>query len=85
MSTDLSGLQTAVAADTAVTTSAVVLLRQLSDMLKENADDPEAINALADELKANVAELSDAVVANTPQEPSPPVTPVEPEPPVTEP
>jgi len=57
-----------------VTQSAIQLLENLSTRLREEANNPAAINALADELDANGAALAAAVVANTPSEgePTPP-------------
>lgn len=49
--------------------SAVSLLDSLSALLRENAGDPAAINALADELDASGSALAEAVVRNTPAAP----------------
>lgn len=46
--------------------SAIVLLGRLSDLLKQNAADPVAINALADDLQAKKTALAASIVANTP-------------------
>lgn len=66
MATDLSALTAAVAHDTEVDASAITLLNQLSQMLKDAATDPAAVQAIADALAANAQALADAVVANTP-------------------
>lgn len=52
--------------------SAIVLLNQLSELIRQNATDPAALAALADQLNTNSEALAAAVVANTPQEPPPP-------------
>lgn len=66
MPVDLTRLTAAVEKDKTVEQSAITLLGQLSALLRANADDPTAINALADQLDAQSSALSDAVVANTP-------------------
>ena len=50
--------------------AAVVLLGELSQLLRDNAADPAAITALADQLDAKGTALAAAVVANTPADPS---------------
>ena len=52
--------------------SAVVLLDTIAAKLRELANDPAAIAALADELDASGSALAAAVVRNTPAEGSPP-------------
>jgi replication-associated recombination protein RarA len=66
---DLSALQTAVEATTTVEQSAIELLGQLAQMLRDAATDPAAIQALATQLDTKKAELADAVTANTPAAP----------------
>lgn len=66
---DLSALQTAVEATTTVEQSAIELLGQLAQMLRDAATDPAAIQALATQLDSKKAELADAVVQNTPVAP----------------
>jgi hypothetical protein len=73
MATDLTALTAAVAADTDVDNSAIILLNQLSQMLKDAATDPQAIADIAAALDANSAALAAAVVANTPAAPPEPV------------
>ena len=70
---DLSTIQTEVAANTNAIQSAITLLTQLSDLLHAAANDPAQVRAIADQLKANSQSLADAVVANTPSAPTPPV------------
>jgi hypothetical protein len=75
MATDLSALTSAVAEDTAVDNSAIVLLNNLSAMLEDAKTDPIAIAEIAASLKDNAAALAAAVVANTPAAVEPPVEP----------
>lgn len=63
---DLTRLQADVEADTNAVNSATLLLGQLAQEIRDNADDPEALAALAEQLEANTASLSAAVTANTP-------------------
>lgn len=66
MPTDLSRLEAAVARDRTVNESAITLLADLAQRLRDAANDPAAINALADALEANQDALAAAVSANTP-------------------
>lgn len=65
---DLTQLQAAVAAETTVNESAVALLGQLAQLIRDAAGDPAALAALADSIEQNTQSLSDAVTANTPPE-----------------
>lgn len=65
---DLSALKDAVTNQSTVIQSAVTLLGQLADELRNAADDPAAVQALADELSQNTDALAQAVAANTPAE-----------------
>jgi len=56
--------------------SAVELLATLSNQIEELKNDPVALQALADQLDANSKKLADAVVANTPVNPTPPTPPI---------
>jgi hypothetical protein len=67
----LSELKAQVDANVALEQSAVTLITGLSAQLKEIADDPAAIQALADELSSEATALSAAIVANTPAAPAP--------------
>ncbi len=51
---------------TTVETSATTLLSTLSGLLRDNANSPTAILALADKIDATTTDLAAAVVANTP-------------------
>ena len=54
------------AAQTTVVESVIALLTQLGDRMREAADNPAEINAIADEMAARSDALAAAVVANTP-------------------
>lgn len=72
---DLSALQAEITENGDVVDSAVTLLTSLSQQLRDAlaADDPAALQALADELDANTTALAEAVAANTTptEEPAP--------------
>ena len=70
MPTDLSELTAKVEANKTVSGSAIALLRGLKQALDDAGTDPVALKALSDSLGASTQELADAVVANTPTEPS---------------
>jgi DNA uptake protein ComE-like DNA-binding protein len=72
MSVITDRLAASVAAETTVEQSAVVLLGQLSQLIRDNATDPVALAKIADDIDGNAKTLADAVTANTP---TPPVTP----------
>lgn len=63
---DLTRLTAAVEKEKTVDESAATLLAQLSGLLKAHANDPAAINALADQLDVQSDALAAAVTANTP-------------------
>lgn len=74
----LDGIRDAVAANTSVDQSAILLLQDLTARIAALADqvangtvDPAEVAALAAELQARNAELAAAVVANTPAAPTP--------------
>ena len=71
---DLSALTVEVQNNTSVDASAIMLLNGLSAQLAQIANDPVAVQALADELSSSSTALAAAVVANTPAD----VPPVEP-------
>jgi HD superfamily phosphodiesterase len=54
--------------NTSVVSSAVALLNSLAQEIRDNAEDEDAINAIADRLDANTNALAQAVAANTPAE-----------------
>lgn len=73
MSEALERLKREVEESKTATASAVALIGGLAAQLREIADDEDAINALADQLDAQQAEIAGAVTANTPaaEEPAP--------------
>jgi hypothetical protein len=66
MALDLSRLEAAVTRQKTVNDSAVTLMGQLAQLVRDTAGDPVAVTALADALDAQAQSLADAVVANTP-------------------
>jgi len=66
MSKELDTLTAQVKANTDAEQSAILLLTQLSALIKQNATDPAALNALAAELNTSAAALAAAITANTP-------------------
>ncbi len=71
MSAELDRLTTEVAETRNVVDSAILLIKSLADQIRDNADDPAALNALADTLDAQQADLAEAVAANTMPSPTP--------------
>lgn len=63
---DLTRLTAEVTETTTAIDSAIVLLGQLADLIRANATDPAALDALADQLDTEGNALAAAVVANTP-------------------
>lgn len=72
MSAVTDRLTASVAALTTAEQSAVALLNQLSQLIRDNAEDPTALNKLADDIDADTAALAAAVTANTPSAPTEP-------------
>lgn len=66
LSAETDRLTASVAALTTVEQSAVTLLGQLSQLIRDNAQDPAALNALADSIDDDKNDLAAAVSANTP-------------------
>jgi hypothetical protein len=66
---DLSELRSAVERDTSVTESAITLLNSLADQIRDAADDPAEVRAIADSINSNTDQLADAVATNTPAQP----------------
>lgn len=68
----LADIQAAVAAETEVENSVVILLNQISQQLKDAiaSNDPAAMQAVVDQLDKNRQSLADAVSANTPAAPT---------------
>jgi hypothetical protein len=63
---DLTAITQSVTDTTTVEDSAILLLGQLADLLRANANVPGAITALASQLDAKKQALADAITANTP-------------------
>jgi hypothetical protein len=63
MSAELDRLTTEVAETKAGVASAIRLIQGLAQQIRDNATDPVALNALADDLDAQQKDLADAVVA----------------------
>jgi peptidoglycan hydrolase CwlO-like protein len=68
MTVQLEKLTAEVEENTSVTASAIALLDNLSDQIRELKDDPAALEALASRLVTSGNELAAAVTANTPAE-----------------
>jgi chromosome segregation ATPase len=49
--------------------SVLALVQGLADQIRDNAEDPAALNKLADDLDAAQQEIAAAVAANTPAQP----------------
>ena len=62
----LDDIQAKVTAETSVIDSAVTLLGQLAQLIRDNANDPTKLQALADSIDADTGKLAAAVTANTP-------------------
>ena len=67
----LAQLKVQVEKNTAIEESAVSLINGIAQQLKNAANDPAAIQALADELTQSGTDLAAAITANTPAAPSP--------------
>ena len=69
----LADVQARVAAEHDVNQSAITLLQNLSQMLKDAlaSNDPNAIQAIIDQMDSENKSLADAVTANTPAAPNP--------------
>lgn len=66
MSAALDRLTAEVAETKDAVDSAVTLIAGLAQQIRDNATDPAALNALADQLDADQAEIAAAVTENTP-------------------
>ncbi len=67
---DLSRITANVAANGTVIGSAVTLIEQIAEALRNAGSDQGAIDALANDLEAQAALLAEAVLRNTPAAPS---------------
>jgi chromosome segregation ATPase len=64
--TAMQDLTNQVQANTDAEASATLAIQKLADLIKANAGDPAAVEALATQLKNSADALSAAIVANTP-------------------
>lgn len=67
---DLTALEAEVATNTDVVASAALLLDKLADEIRNNAGNPAAVQALADQLHASSSALAEAVARDTPADPT---------------
>lgn len=65
MSTELDRLTQSVARITEQDDSIITLVQGLAQQIRDNANNPAALNALADSLDADSQKVADAVTANT--------------------
>lgn len=65
----IDDIQTKVTDERTVIDSAVTLLNNLSELIRNAANDPAKILQIAADLDSQKQALADAVVANTPQQP----------------
>jgi chromosome segregation ATPase len=68
MSAQFDALKAQVEANNQLIESAITLIQTLADKILELKDDPAALEALAEQLKAEDATLAAAIAANTPAE-----------------
>lgn len=69
---DIDALRQVVEVNTNATNSAMELLNGMAAQIRDAADDPDEIRALADQIEQNSKKLADAVVANSkPATPAP--------------
>lgn len=68
MANELAGVEAKVEENATVIGSAVVLLEQLSQLLKDAKDDPVQVQRIIDSIDAQKNALAAAVAANTPAE-----------------
>lgn len=71
MSEALDRIKQEVAENRTVVDSAITLISGLAQQIRDAIDDPEELNALADQLDAQQADLGAAVTANTSEAPAP--------------
>lgn len=69
MSLALDALSAQVQANNDLAASAIALIQGLAKQISDNVNDPVALAALADSLKASDADLAAAIAANTPAAP----------------
>lgn len=75
MSAELDALRAEVSRNNDQMDSAIVMIQGLAARIEELKQDPAALQALVDELRANTDQFASDIAANTPSDPnSPPVT-----------
>lgn len=72
MTTQLQALTDQVTANNGLIESAVQLIGGLATQIEQLKNDPAALQALADSLKAEDDALASAIIANTPEQPPEP-------------
>jgi len=73
MSVEMDRLEAEVTEIKTVSDSAIVLLKRLAQLIRDNASNPAKLTALANELDAKGNEVAAAITENTPSEEPPPV------------
>lgn len=63
---DLTSIRAAIVANNDAANSVIVLLKSLSELVRNTAPDQAALDQLATEINAKAAEMAAAVVENTP-------------------
>lgn len=71
MSAALDRLTQEVAETKTAVASVLTLVAGLAQQIRDNAENPAALEALADDLDASQKEIADAITANTPETPTP--------------
>lgn len=66
---DLTALKAQVEKNNQVIESAITLINGLADQIRNSANDPAAIQAIADSMNAESEKLAAAIAANTPAAP----------------
>lgn len=66
MSAQIDNLKAKVAKNTDQIQSTIVFIQGLAQQIRDNREDPAALDAMAEELDTRDRELADAVAANTP-------------------
>jgi hypothetical protein len=69
MSAALDRLTAEVAETKTAVASVLTLVQGLAAQIRDNIDDSDALNALADDLDASQQQIADAIAANTPAAP----------------
>jgi hypothetical protein len=78
MADELARLIQEVAETKTVMQASAVLIKKLAQQIRDNAGNPAALKALADDLDAQQAELGSAITENTPAEEPPAEEPANP-------